>query len=677
MARLPIDKRTLNGFAGKLGAKFIKLVHRTSSVAQQQELPADKIKSFHPCIIAFWHGQFMLIPGFCPKDMPVANMVARHGDGELIGAALKEFGMDVIRGSGAAGRKKDRGGVKALREAVRALESGLSVPMTADVPPGPARKAGLGIVKIAQLSGRPIVPVAAASSRYRALDTWSRMTINLPYSRIGIIVGDPITVAADAGEADLEAARQAVERELNAITARVYEMVGADPTRATPHTALSPEAAPAKAGLGLSAYQLVTRAGTPLAGAVLRYRQRQHKEDPARMYERFGQTETPRPQGTFVWLHAASVGETNAILPVMTALRGERPDLKFLLTTGTVTSAAMAAQRLAPGDIHQYAPWDTTPFVRRFLDHWQPAAVILTESEIWPNTIIECHARGIPIALINGRMSDRSFARWRKNPGFSRPLFSRLRTVLAQNEKLARRFRELGARDTHQAGNLKIDAPPLPVNGNQLEAFRATVAGRPIWVAASTHPGEDEVVISAHRRIAAARPDVLTIIAPRHPERGDDIVRLAQAAGFTTARRSLGESPDASTGIYIADTIGELGLFYSASTVAFVGGSLVARGGQNPIEAIRFDTVVLTGPDTSNFTDAYAALLRRGGALQVTNAAGIADAVTRLLSDEIELARMRQGATAALDSLSGALDKTVTALLALLPKPDGKLQRAS
>ena len=179
------------------------------------------------------------------------------------------------------------------------------------------------------------------------------------------------------------------------------------------------------------------------------------------------------------------------------------------------------------------------------------------------------------------------------------------------------------------------------------------------------------------RRIAAARPDVLTIIAPRHPERGDDIVRLAQAAGFTTARRSLGESPDASTGIYIADTIGELGLFYSASTVAFVGGSLVARGGQNPIEAIRFDTVVLTGPDTSNFTDAYAALLRRGGALQVTNAAGIADAVTRLLSDEIELARMRQGATAALDSLSGALDKTVTALLALLPKPDGKLQRAS
>lgn len=677
MARFPIDKRRLNGFAGKLGAKFIKLVHKTSTVAPQQTSPAETIKSYHPCIIAFWHGQFMLIPGFCPKDMPVANMVARHGDGELIGAALKEFGMEVIRGSGAAGRKKDRGGARALRGAVRALESGVSVPMTADVPPGPARRAGIGIVKIAQLSGRPIVPVAAASSRYRALDTWSRMTINLPFSRIGVIVGDPITVAADADEAALEAARKAVEDELNAITERVYELVGADPARATPHTALAPDAPPAKAGLGLSTYRLATRASAPVAGAILRYRQRQHKEDPARMYERFGHTDVQRPHGTLVWFHAASVGETNAILPVMSELRTARPELKFLLTTGTVTSAEMAAKRLAADDIHQYAPWDTPTFIRRFLDHWQPAAAILTESEIWPNTIIECHDRSIPIALINGRMSDRSFARWNKNPGFSRPLFSRLRTVLAQNEKLSRRFRELGARNTQHVGNLKIDAPPLPVNAAHLAAFRAAVGGRPVWLAASTHTGEDETVISSHRRIANQRPEILTVIAPRHPERGDDIEHLARAAGFATARRSRGEMPDPDTNIYIADTIGELGLFYSAATVALVGGSLVARGGQNPIEPIRFDTVVLTGPDVSNFADAYAALFRRGGAIEVRDASSISAAVVRLLSDEMELARMRQGATAALDTLSGALDKTVTALLALLPPPDGRLQRAS
>lgn len=677
MASFPIDKRRLNRFAGRLGGKFIRLVHRTSTVPPQPQVPAEQIKLHHPCIIAFWHGQFMLIPGFCPTDMPVANMVARHGDGELISAALEDFGMVTIRGSGAAGRAKDRGGARALREAVRALEAGYSVPMTADVPPGPARRVGTGIVKIAQLSGRPIVPVAAASSRYLPLDTWSRMTINLPGSRIGIIVGEPITVPADADETVVESARVAVQEELNRVTSRVYALVGADPRGATPHTALGPDDPPERSGLGLKSYRLLTRAAAPAMRLLLNYRKRQGKEDPARTEERLGQAGVPRPEGTLVWVHAASVGETNAILPVIDGLRARRPGLRFLLTTGTLTSASIAEQRLHPDDIHQFVPWDVPAYVRRFLDHWRPDIAILTESEIWPNTIIECHARGIPIALINARMSHRSFSRWRRRKGVSRPLFSRIRTVLAQNESLARRFRELGAREATPVGNLKIDAPKLPVDNAALEKLNGALAGRPVWIATSTHPGEDEAVIAAHREIAHTIPNVLTIIAPRHPERGEDIAGLTTAAGLKSVRRSTGALPKADTDIYVADTIGELGTLYAATPIAFIGGSLVPHGGQNPIEATRFDTAVLVGPSTTNFADAYRALLRRGGALQVTDAQTLARAVLQLFGDEMELVRIRTSATHAIDSLSGALDLTIDTLLDLIPDPDEGLRRAS
>lgn len=677
MARIPIDKKKMAGLAGGLGGRYIRFVHRTSSRIGNLEHAQNLIRQNHPCIIAFWHGQFMLIPGFSPTDVPVAIMVAKHDDGELIGEALRLFDMELIRGSGASERKGDRGGAKALREAVRALSEGKSVPMTADVPPGPARKAGLGIVKLAQLSGRPILPVAAASSRYYSLDTWSRMTINLPFSRIGVGVGDPIHVPMDADATAMEHVRQQVETSLNALTAGVYEQLGADPLRATPDSALPPDAPPRKAGFKLNAYRLLTRAAPPVAPWLLRQRQKQGKEDASRIAERLGKAGLPRPEGNLIWVHAASVGETNAILPLLARLREARPDTHILLTTGTLTSAAIAAERLPENCFHQYVPWDIPQAMSRFLDHWRPAMLVLTESEIWPNTIIETHRRGIPIALVNARLSGRSQQRWRKNKSLARPLFGRLRLVLAQNDRLARVFRELGARDARPTGNLKIDAPPLPVETAAYESLQRQVGTRPVWIAASTHPGEDEIVIAAHARIATAVPGLVTIIAPRHPERGAAVEALAKSAGLRTARRSIEEPIAADTEIYVADTIGELGLFYRMAPVAFIGGSLVEHGGQNPIEAVRFDTAVITGPHVRNFIPSYNALLQRGGAIRVTSADTLAQAVTTLLKDEVELARMRQAADFALESLSGALDKTVDALLELLPDHDGALKRAS
>ena len=532
MAGSVINKQRLNRLAGRLAAHYVRWVYRSSNPLVSKEELRDNVEKVHPCIFAFWHGQFMLIPAFSPVEYPVANMVARHGDAELIGEVLKSFDhMSLIRGSGSGGRQKRHGGTTALRESLRRLESNVSIAMTADVPPGPPRVAGEGIVKLAQMSGRPIIPVAAASSRFRTLRTWSRMTVNLPFSDIIIRTGEPIHVPADLDNGEVETYRQLVESSLNATTRQAYDEVGADWIMATPHAAQPTDAPAAAPGLKLNTYRAATKIMTNVAPLILRHRERRGKEDPDRRDERLGIASKSRPDGPLAWIHAASVGETNAILPLIDGLRQERPDVRFLLTTGTITSAALAAERMTRGDVHQFAPLDVPQCVARFLDHWQPGLAILTESELWPNTIIDCYKRDIPIAIVNGRMSERSYRRWRKNKSLALPLFSRLRLVLAQSEKLVRHFQELGARDVRLTGNIKVDAPKLPVDTIDLARMAEAIGQRPCWAATSTHAGEDEAVIEAHTRLAPDHPGLLTIIAPRHPERGPEIAEYASRRG--------------------------------------------------------------------------------------------------------------------------------------------------
>src|SRR5262249_16511209 len=248
---------------------------------------------------------------------------------------------------------------------------------------------------------------------------------------------------------------------LNMATASAFVRAGADPTRATPGDVRSSGGNP---GMALKAYRTLTSLARPAAPALLSLRERRGKEEPARRAERLGRPSAERPPGHLAWFHAASIGETNAILPLIAALAEHRPQRSFLLTTGTVTSAKLAAQRLPPRAVHQYAPLDAPEYVRAFLDHGRPDLAVFTESEIWPNLILESSERGIPLALVNARMTKRSFRRWRSSPGLARPLFSRFALVLAQNEGLARRFASLGARAPIAAGNLKVDAPPPPVD---------------------------------------------------------------------------------------------------------------------------------------------------------------------------------------------------------------------
>ena len=421
-----------------------------------------------------------------------------------------------------------------------------------------------------------------------------------------------------------------------------------------------------RADLGI--YRLLTRVARPLAPLILRYRQRRGKEDAERLGERLGQASLPRPNGPICWVHAASVGEASAVLPLVARLVQQRPDVSVLLTTGTVTSARFAESRLPERTRHQYIPLDAPQLVCAFLDHWQPSLGVFTEQDVWPNLVIEAAQRRIPLALVNARMSDASFERWQRRIGLAEALYSRFSVVLAQNELLAQRFQRLGARRALAVGNLKIDAPAPPIRGEAFAALSQALAGRPRVVAASTHKGEEVAIALAHRQMMATLPQLVTIIAPRHPERGGAIAAAIEGLGLKVVLRSSGALPSADTDIYIADTIGELGTLYASAPVAFIGGSLVPHGGQNPIEAVRHGAVVVMGHFTHNFADACAALVATDGAVIVDGPEGLAPALGGLLGDEHQLAIMKDNATRALESLSGALDRSLAILLPLLPE---------
>ena len=580
-----------------LAASYIRLIYATSTIKREPADTVAKLFEEHPQILAMWHGQFVLLPKLKPeRPAEVKAMVSRHGDAELIGAVLKKFGMDLIRGAGAGKRRRNRGGATALRESLRALDAGATVAMTADVPPGPARRAGEGIATLASKSGRPVVPFAIATRRFLTLPTWSAFTLNLPFSTLAIVIGDPIRVPPGSDADTIETGRLAIEGALAGVTARAYAMAGArDPLSKTVAT---------KPGLWLRTYRVLTSLGVPLAPLLLAWRTKRGKEEPDRHPERYGLPSAPRPDGFLAWFHAASVGEVNAALPVIDTIAARHPEVSVLLTTATVTSAQLARDRLPKCAVHQYVPLDNQGYMRRFLSHWRPDLAVLVESEIWPNLVLETKAQGIPLLLINGRMSTSSFRAWRRRPGLSRPLFSAFDLVLAQNDSLAERFAQLGAARSLDVGNLKIDAPAPPADLPGRKELAAALADRPVLLAASTHPGEDEVVAEAHTIMKRKLPDLLTVIVPRHPERGSQIAEQLRNANLTAELRSEGKLPESGTDIYVADTIGELGLFYALATVAFVGGSLVPKGGQNPVEAIKLGAVVLTGPNWKKFTDA-------------------------------------------------------------------------
>jgi 3-deoxy-D-manno-octulosonic-acid transferase len=380
-------------------------------------------------------------------------------------------------------------------------------------------------------------------------------------------------------------------------------------------------------------YRGLTQPLAPLVAVWLRRRRKQGKEDPLRFQERRGIPSIARPLGQMVWIHAASVGEATAMLALIERLLEERPTLEVLVTTGTIASATLLDKRLPARARHQYVPVDLPRWISRFLDHWHPDLALWVESELWPNLVLATHARGIPMVLINGRLSAASYARWRWGGGLVGPVLGAFATCFAQDEVQAERLRRLGVREIAMIGDVKAAAAALPVDLSRLKQLRDQVGPRPLWVAASTHAGEEEVVAGVHSQLVSNHPDLLTIIAPRHAARGDAIEAMLAGRGLRTTRRARGEPVTRETEIYLADTMGELGIFYSIAGIAFIGGSLVAKGGHNPFEAARLDCAILHGPYISNCAGMASDLAAAGASETVSDGNALARAISILLAD--------------------------------------------
>ncbi len=413
---------------------------------------------------------------------------------------------------------------------------------------------------------------------------------------------------------------------------------------------------------GICVWRSLLTVASPFAPLLLRQRAARGKEDPARLGERQGIASIARPPGHLVWVHGASVGESLSALPLIEKLlqRGS----KVLVTSGTVSSATVMQARLPQGAIHQYVPLDTPRATARFLEHWKPDIGLFVESDLWPNLILTATQRGVRLALVNARISEKSAQGWTGAKATAAALLGAFSVVLAQDEDVAARFRDLGARDVRVVGSLKADAQPLGADEAELARLRTAIGTRPVLLAAQTHPGEDETVLPAHDMLRVQLPNLLTILVPRHPERGGDIAMLC--GGRPAARRSQEQAISPDTQIYIADTMGELGLFYRLATFCFLGGTLVPMGGHNPLEPAALHRAVLAGPHRENSAHAFMAILGAQGFGGVASSADIAQEAGRLLADPAATQAAGEAAARGAATQAGAVARTLEALDMLL-----------
>jgi len=419
--------------------------------------------------------------------------------------------------------------------------------------------------------------------------------------------------------------------------------------------------------LGLALYRSFGGFLEPLAPLLLARRARAGKEEAARLHERLGRPKLPRPLGRLAWLHGASVGESLSLLPLIAALRAERPGLALLVTSGTVASAEMMAKRLPARVLHQYAPVDAPGSARRFVAHWRPDLVVFVESELWPNLILEAEASGARLALLSARMSEASLKRWRRAPGAAKRLVRAFSLVQAQDETTARGIVALGGRDDGRL-NLKAAADPLPTDEVALAAAREAAGGRPILLAASTHPGEDEMALQAFTPLQG-RPDrPILVIVPRHPVRGPTVAELAAQHGLRARRQGAGQPFDGQAEVHVADGLGELGMWFRLAKAALVAGSLLPDiGGHNPLEPALLGCPVISGRNVVNWAALYGELDGEGLIAWAEDAPSLYSAFKAALDGDPTVSARAERARLYAESLRGQAAASARRLLALLP----------
>jgi len=410
----------------------------------------------------------------------------------------------------------------------------------------------------------------------------------------------------------------------------------------------------------ISAYRGLARALTPLFHLLFRLRSRSGKEIVARKAERFGRAVSNRPQGRLVWVHAASVGETMSVLPLVEALTASGN--KVLLTTVTVTAAELAEARLPKGALHQFMPYDAPGPINRFLNHWSPDLAMVVESEIWPCLFDALHRRGTPFVLLNGRLSDKSYRSWARVRNFAGYLFACPDAVLAQSAADAERFRRLGCRRVETPGNLKFDAAEPVADPIEKQGLLKQIDNRPVWLAALTHPGEDEIALDAFQRLRLEFPSLLLLLVPRHPSRAEAVCTLLSERGLKVSRRSRAQHIDQSTDVYLGDTLGEMGLYYGLAPVTFLGGSFNDAGGHNPVEAALAGSALVTGPKVANARAVYKDFWIDDAASRVETPQELVDKVAGLLRRSDTAKAQAERARALVEAGRGALSKTLDLL---------------
>lgn len=412
------------------------------------------------------------------------------------------------------------------------------------------------------------------------------------------------------------------------------------------------------------AYVCVTGLAMPLAYWRVARKLARAGVPQVRIRERLGHASQPRPDGNLIWFHAASVGESLSVLSLIEKLGTLRPDVAFLITSGTATSAHLIEQRMPPRCRHQFAPLDAAAPLARYLHHWQPTAAIIVESELWPQTLVRTYEAGVPLALVNARLSRRSLEGWSRRPKTAKALLGIFSVILTQNDQMADALIALGASpDRVRPGvNLKATSAPLPVDAELVTQMQSDLGTRPVWVAASTHLGEEEIVLSAHKELLKSTPNLCLILAPRHPERGAKVEAMIDAQGLSFARRSTGTLPGGAQ-VYLADTLGELGSWYALTDCVFLGGSLLPIGGHNPFEVVQSDAVVLTGPHVTNFAETFSAMEATGAVEIVADASALATAVGSLLNDDT---RKTTSLTAARNFVQGQSDELASIAACLI-----------
>ncbi|UYH52059.1 DUF374 domain-containing protein [Candidatus Kirkpatrickella diaphorinae] len=549
------------------------------------QIPASR----HPgAIVAFWHRNLLLLPALWKwartrnGALRLNVLISRNRDGRLIRRTVAPWDIIGIEGSSNK-RGQNKGGARALRAGVKALEGGALLAITPDGPRGPAENVQAGATALGRLSRRVSVPVGGACRAVR-LKTWDRMRVPLPFGRGYLCHGTPLPSGAST--------------ELLAQQIAAADQRAAHAYRASRHYVI--DLIWPWVGLAASIYLRRLAARRVQSG----------KEIAERLEERFGRSSVPRPGGDILWLHAASVGEVRSILPLLQRFLDAWPRVTILITTATVTGCETVArhrERLTQAHrkrlIHQFAPYDVVRATRRFLNHWRPVGLLLTDSELWPGWLRQCSRRGVPVGLLNARLSQKSFSRWRQTALLTRPVFERLAFVASRGADDAAQYDRLGAKNVFCVGDLKELAPASAVDEEALNAMRHALKDRTVLTVSSTHQGEEPIIIDA---IALARRKVknlLGIIIPRHPERGAEVAELGNPA---FPRRSQGALPGEEDAIWVADTLGELALFYQLADFIFIGHSLLPHGGgHNPYEALHAGAPCATGPYRANFLEAY------------------------------------------------------------------------